>query len=154
MHLHRAVALLGLAALLGPASLEAGGLPTCRVRLTTVGRGPSVSRPILEEVASAVNDRERGTVLVRSVAGADVLLELGRYTFTLQQDGTPDQRWSFAARRLGEPDPAKATHLFTLAAFGPVEKAPRILERLPPILMDVCLGVLPGTPYEELYRRY
>lgn len=155
MRLQRALAFGGIVALsLAAARLDASGIPVCRVRFTTSGATPSVSRQIVHEVASWVDVPDRGCILVGSIAEADVVLELNDYTFKFTPDGMPIQEWFFVARRLGEPNPGRATHRFSFFAPGPVADAThRMSKQMPVVLTDVCLGVLPATPAGEMSRR-
>ena len=124
MRVQRAVALAGLAvAILLPPSLEASGLPACRVRFTTSGFAPSVSDQIVGEVASSIMAPDQGCILVPEVSQADVLLEINDYAFKPGADGTPTHWWFFTSRRLGEPDPSKAVHRSGVSVAGPAGKA-------------------------------
>ena len=129
--------------LLGPGTAETTDLPLCRIRV-----GPSgparISRQLVREVESWVDVPERGCSLVDSIAGADVFLELHDYDFTVTADEVPVHKWWFIARRLGEPRSEGATHRFAFFTMGSVRQARgHVSRRLPVVLKDVCLGILP-----------
>jgi hypothetical protein len=133
-------------------TVDAGGLPTCRVRVVA---SAALEKPsnVAREVASWVDVRDFGCILVPSIAQADVLLELTKHTFTFMPDGTPEQTWWFVARRLGEPDSDQGIHRFILIARD-LREGPRLVsERLPVIVMDVCQGRLPRTQVSEHGRK-
>ncbi len=139
-----------VAILLGGSMAQAEGLPTCRVRVVSTAAG--VSPQSLREVEAWAHVRDRGSVVVQSIAHADVVLELSRHSFKIGNDGTPMQQWWFVARRLGGPSPDESTYRFGLMAFYDRESTRRISKRLPTILNDVCLGFLPASRRSALDR--
>jgi hypothetical protein len=128
--------------LLGGSMAHSEGLPTCRVLV--VSTAASVSPQSLREVESWAHVRDRGTVVVPSIAHADVVLELSQHSFKIRNDGTPMLEWLFVARRLGEPSSEQSTYRFGFMALYDRESTRRISQRLPTILNDVCLGFLPA----------
>jgi hypothetical protein len=91
---------------------------------------------------------------VPSIQEADVLLELHDYSFKFWDDGTPVQEWWFIIRHLGEASPERAIHRFIFTVPGPVGESTRLLsQRLPVVLSDVCLGLLPKPWSSEVGRR-
>lgn len=87
---------------------------------------------------------------MQSIAHADVLLELFKYRCRVTENEWPVQEWLFNARRLHELDPEAAIYRFGFLKAGPPEHASREMEqRLPPKLMDVCLGLqaVPPPPW-------
>jgi hypothetical protein len=139
---------------LGCSIAQAGGLPICRVRVVRSAAAEAVSRHIVRELESWVDARDRGCILVPSIAEADVLLELNDYSFKFWADATPVQEWWFVARRLAERNPEKATYRFSFMAPGPLGRGTRhVSELLPLVLTDVCLGLLPVPPPHELHQK-
>jgi hypothetical protein len=145
--MQRALGLGVLAALLlGIGKADAGGLPVCRVRVSTSATA-AVSPRIVREVESWIDLPDRACTPVESIAEADVLLELQDYTFRITPDERPVQEWRYIARRLGEPNPAKAIYRFGFLGVGPPAKASHAASRhLRVAMIDVCLGLLPPPP--------
>jgi hypothetical protein len=139
-----------VAVLLGGSLAQADGLPTCRVRVVSTAAG--VSPQSLREVEAWAHVRDRGSVVVQSIAHADVVLELSQHSFKIRNDGTPMQEWWFVARRLGGPSSDETTHRFALLAHYDRESTRRISQRLPTILNDVCLGFLPASRRSAMDR--
>jgi hypothetical protein len=82
--------------LLGAATAQAQGLPTCRVLLVKSPATEAVSKTVIQEVKTWVEDRERGSKLASSIDEADVVLEFSRFGLG-QFDGIPTWQWRFVA---------------------------------------------------------
>ena len=135
--------------LLGAATAQAQGLPTCRVLLVKSPATEAVSKTVIQEVKTWVEDRERGSKLASSIDEADVVLEFSRFGHTVQFDGIPAWHWQFTARRLSEPNRERANYRFAFVAGPDRGSTAHFAKKLPTILTDVCMGWLPKVATAE-----
>ena len=135
--------------LLGAATAQAQGLPTCRVLLVKSPATEAVSKTVIQEVKTWVEDRERGSRLASTIDEADVVLEFNKFGLSEQFDGIPTWQWRFVARRLSEPNRERASYRFVLAAGPDRGSTAHLAKKLPTILTDVCMGWLPKVASAE-----
>jgi hypothetical protein len=135
--------------LLGAATAQAQGPPTCRVLLVKSAATEAVSKTVIQEVKTWVEDPERGSSLASTIDEADVVLEFNKFGLSEQFDGIPTWQWRFVARRLSEPNRERASYRFTLAAGLDRGSTAHFAKKLPTILTDVCMGWLPKVASAE-----
>ncbi len=131
---------------------EAQGLPICHVLLFRSVATETVPRMVADEIQGWIDAGASGCKLVNRIDDADVMVEFRDYRRTTTAEGVPAEEWWFAARRLSEPDPLRATHRFAFRSVVGRRARAQVAKRLPRVLTDVCLGYLPAVAATDLER--
>jgi hypothetical protein len=109
----------------------------------------AVSKTVIQEVKTWVEDRERGSEPGFDDRRSRRRARVQQFGLSEQFDGIPTWQWRFVARRLSEPNRERASYRFSLAAGLDRGSTAHFAKKLPTILTDVCMGWLPKVASAE-----